>query len=435
MSIGDALRQAGDGSHREALLAAGRAARALGLGDEVIRAALANYRGWASRAGAIDEERISLLEAALEAVGNERCATQAELLSVLAAELAFTDDYERRRHLSDEALAIARELDDPRALSRVLSSRGNTLRVPQTAFERDAHSVENMKITEGLDDKVARWGAVSDRLTVAIEIGDIEEVDRTLAEEIELADELRQPYQQWIALVHQSWRAFVAGHLEDSETLCSDALEIGVETAQPDAFVFYASQLFLLRDAQGRLDELIPAMEQSVVENPNIAGFRAALAKSYAETGRFDDARRVLATDAETNFDSVPRDVVWGTTLSIFGDVAATLGAHDEATIILEQLRPFTHLIATSGAHAYAPIALTTGRLAGSLGRSDATELLAAAEAIARKLDAPIWLAGALVAQCELDDDPSGAEQALTIVERLGDTAIGTRARALLERA
>lgn len=435
VSIGDALRQAGDGSHREALLVAGREAHARGLGEEVIRAALANYRGWASHAGAIDEERISLLEAALEAAGDQRCATHAELLSVLAAELAFTDDYERRRQLSDEALAIARELDDPRALSRVLSSRGNTLRIPETAAERDAHSVENMEITEALDDKVARWAAVSDRLTVAIEIGDIEDVDRMLAEEIELADEMRQPYQQWIALVHQSWRALVAAQLEESETFCSRALEVGVETGQPDAFVFYAAQLFLLRDAQGRLDELIPAMEQSVAENPNIAGFRAALTNSYTETGRFDDARRMLAAEAATNFESVPRDVVWGTTMSIFGEVAATLGARDEAAMILEQLRPFTHLIAVDGAHVYAPIALAAGRLAWSLGRDEANELLDTAEAIARKVDAPIWLARALAAQSELYDDRSRAEQALAIVERIGDTAIGTRVRALLERA
>ena len=430
--IGDALRQAGDGSHREVLLAAGRDAHELGLGDEVVRAALANYRGWASRAGEIDEERIALLESALTAVGTERCSTRAELLSVLAAELAFTEDYDRRRELADEALAIARELGDPRALTRVLSARGNTLRIPETASERDTHSLENMVITEALDDLGARWAAVSDRLTVAIEIGNIDEVDRTLAEEVELADQMRQPYQQWIALVHQSWRALVAGQIEESESFCTRALEVGTETGQPDAFVFYASQLFLLRDVQGRLDELIPAMEQSVAENPNIAGFRAALAKSYVETGQFDAARHLLEAEAATNFTSVPRDVVWGTTLSIFGEVAAALNATDEAAVVVDLLLPFQHLIATSGAHAYAPIALAVGRAAGVLGHSEGPALLASAVETSRRLRAPIWLARALVAQTELTGDLGPAEEALTIVERLGDTAVATHARTLL---
>ena len=430
--IGDALRQAGDGAHREVLLAAGREAHALGLGEEVVRAALANYRGWASRAGESDDERIALLESALAAVGPERCSTRAELLSVLAAELAFTEDYDRRRHLSDEALAIARELDDPRALTRVLSARGNTLRIPETASERDAHSLENMRITEALDDVGARWAAVSDRLTVAIEIGDIDEVDNTLAEEIELADQMRQPYQQWIALVHQSWRALVAGQIEESESCCTRALELGAQTDQPDAFVFYASQLFILRDVQGRLDELIPAMEQSVAENPTIAGFRAALAKSYVETGRFDDARRLLHAEAATKFRSVPRDVVWGTTLSIFGEVAASLHAVDEATVVVDLLLPFRHLIATSGAHAYAPIALATGRCANTIGHPEGRALLATAVDTGRRLHAPIWLARALVAEAEVTGDRSCAEEALAIVERLGDTAVARHARTIL---
>ena len=434
VSIGDALRQVGDPSHREVLLEAGRDARTLGLHPEIVRAALANYRGWASHAGAIDHERVELLEAALDVTGTDSGATRAELLSVLAAELAFTDDFERRLDLSDEALAIVRELDDARALSRVLSSRFNALRVPATAGERDEASVENLKLTESAGDAVARWFAVSNRLTVAIEVGAMDDVDRYLTEEVELADELGQGYQQWIALVHQSWRALVAGRLVESEAFCARALDVGLETGQPDAFVFYASQLFLLRDQEGRLDELIPAMEQSVAENPDIAGFRAALMKSYSETGRLADAQRMLAAEAETNFASVPRDVVWGISLCIFGEVAATLDAAPEAALILEHLRPFTHLIAVDGAHVYQPVALTAGRVATTLGLAEAAGWLSEAEEIGRRADAPLWVARALVAQSELHHDPSRAEEALAIVDRLGPTAVGDWARRALDR-
>ena len=80
---------------------------------------------------------------------------------------------------------------------------------------------------------------------------------------MELADEL-QAYQRWIALVHQSWFASVTGRFDDSDALHEQALQIGLDTGQPDAFVLYASGLFLLRDAQGRWEELMPAMEQSI---------------------------------------------------------------------------------------------------------------------------------------------------------------------------
>jgi DNA-binding SARP family transcriptional activator len=432
VSLGDALRQAGNASHRDVLLEAGGAASALGLDGEVVRAALANFRGWASRAGALDGERVALLEAALLAVGEHPTATRARLLSVLAAELAFTDDLERRRALSDDAVAIARTLDDPRTLAQVLSCRFDAVRVPDTAAQRDRSTTESLALTEGFDDPIAHWFAVTDRLTVAAELGYRDEVDRRLAEEVELADEL-QGYQRWIALVHQAWRALVAGRFDDCESYADRGLEIGLDTGQPDAFVLYAAGLFLLRDAQGRWDELVPAMEQSIDENPDIAGFRACLAQSYAEMGRHDDARRMLAAEAGTGFASIPRDVVWATALCLFGNVAATIGAVDEAAALADVLAPHVHLIATDGAHVYQPVALAAGRLATVAGRAEAESWLTRAEDLARRFDAPVWLAEALLAQSELTGERALAEQALATVEPLGATAVGCRARRHLD--
>ncbi len=427
VSLGDALRQVGDASHREVLLEAGRTAVALGLDGEVVRAALANFRGWASHAGTRDDERVALLESALEAVGDGPTATRARLLSVLAAELAFSDDLERRRELCDEALAIARKLGDPRALAQVLSCRFDAVRVPETAEERDRLTTENLTLTESFDDPIARWFAVTDRLTVSVEVGNRDDVERYLAEEVELADEL-QGYQRWIALVHQSWHACVAGHLADAESFNDRAFEVGIQTGQPDAFVLYAGALFLLRDAAGRWDELIPAMEQSVAENPDIAAFRACLAKSYAGVGRREDARRLLDAEVEMGFHSVVRDVVWATTLCIYAQVAADLAATRAASLLLDRLRPHVHLIATDGAHVYQPIALAAGRLATHLDRPEAMAWLRKAEELARRFDAPLWLAEALLAQSERTGQREPAERAVAAVAHLGTTDVGARA-------
>jgi tetratricopeptide (TPR) repeat protein len=371
---------------------------------------------------------VALLEAALAAAGDGRTATRARLLSVLAAELAFSDDLERRRDLCDEALAIARELDDPRALGQVLSCRFDAVRVPATAEERDRSTAENLALTESFDDPIAHWFAVTDRLTVAVELALPDEVDRYLTEEVELADEL-QGYQRWIALVHQAWHALVTGRFADGESYNDQALQLGTETGQPDAFVLYAAGLFLLRDAQGRWEELIPAMEQSIAENPDIAGFRACLAQSYAETGQHDDARRMLRAEAATDWESVPRDVVWATALCLFGNVAATIGATEEAPALLELLAPYVHLVATDGAHVYQPIALVAGRLATLLGRAEADPWLRQAEDVARRFDAPVWLAEARLARSRLTGDHALAHEALATVERLGPTAVGHRTR------
>ena len=317
-------------------------------------------------------------------------------------------------------------------LTRVLSARAATLRVPDTAVERDAHSRENLELAERLGDPVAHWAALADRLTVAIEIADAAEVERSLTAEVELSGELAQPYEAWITLVHQAWHTFMRGRLDESEAIATRGLELGLEIGQPDAFVFYGAQLFVLREAQGRLAELIPILEQSIEENPNIAGFRAALSLALTHQGDTAGGYRLLAADAATDFADVPRDVVWSTTMSVYADAAAALGATAEGTRVLEILRPYTHLIAADGAHVYKPVALSAGVLAARLGHPDAATLLDQARAIATSLDAPLWHARALIATAGLTDDPTLAATARHLVHHLGPTAATVEADRVL---
>src|SRR5581483_5106193 len=120
--LGEAERRAGSDSFREHLLEAGRLARDLGDPDRLARAALANNRGMHSRTGLVDEERMELLEAALAMRGDREDAQRALLLATTSSEL-WSGDHERRRALSDEALAVARRVGDQRVLAEVLYRR------------------------------------------------------------------------------------------------------------------------------------------------------------------------------------------------------------------------------------------------------------------------------------------------------------------------
>jgi hypothetical protein len=140
----------------------------------------------------------------------------------------------------------------------------------------------------------------------------------------------------------------------------------------------------------------------------------------------------MLEAEAATGWESVPRDVVWATALALFGNVAATIGAADEAKGLLDLLEPYVHLVATDGAHVYQPIALVAGRLATVLGRAEADPWLRRAEDLARRFDAPVWLAEALLARGRLTGERALAEEALATVERLGPTAVGHRTRQFL---
>ncbi len=114
--LGTAQRLAAVPAHRETLLEAAGLARTLGDAELLAQAALANSRGIASIAGVLDEERVDVIESALDAIGNEDSATRARLLSLLALELLWRDPELRRLGLIDEAIAMARRIEDDACL-------------------------------------------------------------------------------------------------------------------------------------------------------------------------------------------------------------------------------------------------------------------------------------------------------------------------------
>ena len=61
----------------------------------------------------VDDARIEVLEAALAAVGGDDRRLRARLLATLGLELCWDPEPNRRLALSDEAVGIARSLDDP----------------------------------------------------------------------------------------------------------------------------------------------------------------------------------------------------------------------------------------------------------------------------------------------------------------------------------
>jgi hypothetical protein len=65
----------------------------------------------------VDADRVENLEAAIDAVGEDDTPLRARLLATLGLELTWQPDHRRRVALSDEALRIARSLDDPETLA------------------------------------------------------------------------------------------------------------------------------------------------------------------------------------------------------------------------------------------------------------------------------------------------------------------------------
>ena len=90
---GIAAQQSGDPEFRATLLKAAEMARRMGDTDRLVRGVLANTRGFVRETGRVDTERVSLLEAALDAIGERDSAERARLLATLSAELTFAGDW------------------------------------------------------------------------------------------------------------------------------------------------------------------------------------------------------------------------------------------------------------------------------------------------------------------------------------------------------
>jgi len=446
ISLGEAQRDAGDAAFRQVLLDAADLARRLSDTDRLVRAALSNSRGLASRIGGVDAERIGVLEAALAAIGDAESSQRARLLATLSQELSYTADRPRRLALSDEALAIARRLGDGPTLIHVLFKRYGTLVAPDTLTERLANSAEHLALAEQLDDPVALFHAAVNRVLSCVEAGDIAEVDRGLAIMSRVAEDLDQPALHWQLNMRTYFRALLAGRIGEAEELVTRALQYGQMSGQPDATMIFGGQLFLVRYDQGRVEELEPVIAQTVAEDPGQPVFRAVLALTYCEVDRQDDARRLFQRDAANDFADIPYDSNWLAGICIFSEVCSQLGEKAAAEVLYRLLAPWHNQVSSNGGGILGSVARHLGQFATLLGRyDDADAHFAEAHAMHEHLGAPIWLARTQIdwARMYLARQQPGdrirarvfLEQALNTARAHGCSTIERRAADLLTRA
>ncbi len=147
--------------------------------DALVRAALANNRGGASRAGVVDRDRVGVLERAIAVVGTDDSPERARLLATLALELSQGGDWERRLALADEAVACARRIGDEVTLLRVLLHTTEATRLPSTLDQRLIDTEELFDIAKRLGDPVLLGVAAVREVRVKIEAAAFDQVGRS----------------------------------------------------------------------------------------------------------------------------------------------------------------------------------------------------------------------------------------------------------------
>lgn len=389
VDLGTAQKHAGDPAYRQTLLDAGELAQRVGDVSLMAAAALANSRGFYSKLGAPDGERIDALEAAAVAIDEDRAADRAMLLATLVGELEFAVPLEVRMARFEEALSIARSVDDPVTLANVLNSLCVSLAVPQTLEARREASAESVAIAEELGDVTLRFWSRLGAFQAALGAGAADEAHLSLDLLTSAADECGRPSLRWQAGCLRDSILSLQGDCEVLERSAEETLTVGTDAGEPDAFEYFGNSILATRWFQGRLSEVIDQVRQAVIENPGVTTYPAVVAVFLAEGGDHEAARGLLREATDHGFENIPIDVPWSLTMSLWAEAAVIVNDADACRSLYDLLVPWSGQLANNRGVTLFVIDSVLGHLATVLGDYDRAEQhLAAAEELTRTFDA-----------------------------------------------
>ena len=376
IGLGEAQRQTGDGAYRQTLLQASRIASRVENPDFAASAALANNLGSYSVIGDVDAERLQAIDRAIELDNPSLPTRRARLLALKAQELAWDPDVDRRRALAGEAVALARKTNDSRTLGVVLRNAFFACWSTETLGLRVNLARELIEsATDAQDPALMFWAQVV-QFNVSLESAKLERAEAAL-DNIELAArELGQPILSWISTYNLAGWLLPRGQIKAAEQLAERAWQLGQEARDPNAILVYGSQLSYLRIYQGRGDEVIAMLEQSVAAYPRIPAWRAGLAMAYCLIGRRSEAAAIVEQAAVEGYEHIPRDQSRATALALYADAASQVKVPGAAATLYELIEPWNDQVIWTGAAIYGHARMWLASLAAALGWQERADQL-----------------------------------------------------------
>jgi predicted ATPase len=380
LRLGDANWRGGDASAaRASYEEATEVARHLGAGEQLARAAL----GYVTALGGFilfarfeaGTTGVGLLQEALAALPETDSALRVQLLARLAAELcAAREPVERRLLVSEQAIDVARRLDDSEALVTALHSRYWALTTPELVHERLAHTEEMVRVARETANIETEFLAHNARFHCFLELCDGRALDAEIEAIGQFAERTQQPFYRWHSTCLRTIRATLDGRFADAERLADEALQIGsLRQSEYPAYVFQYAQEFAIAWARGGLHELWPRIEGHSERYPWIPRWRDAFAA--AELNDEDAARAEVERYAGQDFTDLSRDGLWIIHVCSLAEACVLVGDVRRGEQLYDLLLPHAEQNAVSYTQQpFGPVALRLGMLATMLGRWDEAE-------------------------------------------------------------
>jgi tetratricopeptide (TPR) repeat protein len=308
----------------------------------------------------VDEQRVGLLQEALETLGEDDPVLSSQLLGRLALELYYAPSRDRSEALSAEAVSVAREAGDRRSVAAALGARHVALWRPDRLDERRDVAEEMIEVARTARDRALELQGRNWLVTDLWELGDIAAWRAEVARHAALADELRLPMFAWYAPLWAAVDALHAGRFEDALRLRAVAREAGERAGDGNADLFDKMLEFHGQALRGDYHSTnMEFVGSKVADSPAGMAYRAGYTWILAARGDHEAAREQLAIVTRHDFAALKFDTNWPSAIGELAHATAILGDRDIAAQLYDLLSP------------YAGRPLTAGRAIVSYGMSD----------------------------------------------------------------
>lgn len=338
----------------------------------------------------------SFMREALAALGEEQSGRRVRILVGLSRSLLASGEQQELRATVDQALDIARQVEDPLALCDALRIKAQIDRRPERTATRLAAVREMITTAESIGDQERLADGLDLYIYDMLELGQVDLVDQTIETQRQVAHEIKQPFQMHVAAVFQTMRAIMKGDFGNAERLANEAADLSRQIGLAELDGILGIHMFTIRREQGRLSEIAPLVKLIVANNPESSAWQPGLALIYRILGMREACRTIFESLASNGFAFLPQDSLWVATLTYLTEVCVFLGDVDRAATLYELLLPYEgRTVVVGGATAcYGAAERFLGMLKMTLADWDSAErhFLEAVE-LDRRMQAWPWLA------------------------------------------
>jgi tetratricopeptide (TPR) repeat protein len=239
------------------------------------------------------------LREALAVMGEEQSGLRVRLLVSLSRTQLASGEHEELRTTVDQALQIARQIDDPLALCDALRIKAQIDRRPESTEARLAAIEEMIATAEAIGAQERLADALDLYIYDLLELGQIEQVEEMIAAQRKVAQEIKQPFQLHVAAVFRTMQAILQGNFETAERLAMEAADLSRKLGLAEMDGILGIHMFTIRREQGRLHEVAPFVKfmvanSPVAKSPSPSAWLPGLALIYCVLDEREQCRAIL---------------------------------------------------------------------------------------------------------------------------------------------